>query len=73
VVDGVETGTPAASAGVQAGDVVTSFDGKSVTSPQQLTALVNRLKVGTEITIGWVDGNGAHHSARFPLVQGPNL
>ena len=31
------------------------------------------LKVGTKVTVGWVDDSAAHHSARFPLVQGPNL
>jgi S1-C subfamily serine protease len=73
VVDGVGAGTPAAAAGVQVGDVITSFDKKSVISPQQLTALLNGLKVGTEVTVGWVGDSGARRSARFPLVQGPNL
>ena len=73
VVAGVDQDCPAASSGLQVGDVITSFDSHRVASPDQVDALVGTLKVGDEVTVGWVGQNGSHSSARFQLVQGPNL
>ena len=73
VVAGVDEGSPAASSGLHVGDVVTSFNGDLVTSPDQVTALVAKLKVGDEVTVTWVGQNDTHQSGRFQLVQGPNL
>jgi S1-C subfamily serine protease len=43
--------SPAAKAGVEAGDIVTAFNGEEVQSPEDLTALVGRLKSGAEATV----------------------
>jgi S1-C subfamily serine protease len=71
VVNGVEQGSPAAATGLGVGDVITSFDGTSITSPDQLTAVVSRLKVGAGVSVGWVTPNGQHQSDTFRLVAAP--
>ena len=51
VVASVQDDTPAAKAGVKPGDVILSFDGKKVSSPQELQALVERAKTGSTQTL----------------------
>jgi putative serine protease PepD len=43
--------SPAAAAGLKAGDVVTAFDNKPVTSADDLTALVSAAKAGQKVTV----------------------
>ncbi|MDR6214674.1 serine protease Do [Paracidovorax wautersii] len=51
LVRGVETGSPADKAGVEAGDVITKFDGKAVEKVSDLPRLVGNTKPGTKSTI----------------------
>jgi putative serine protease PepD len=50
-VGSVESGSGAAKAGVQAGDVITAVDGKSITSSQQLRAVIAAHQPGDQITL----------------------
>jgi S1-C subfamily serine protease len=56
VVLQVESGSPAESAGLQQGDVITSFDGKAVTSADQLATAVQARKPGAKVTVGLYRG-----------------
>jgi putative serine protease PepD len=56
VVVSVVSGSPADTAGIEAGDVIVDFDGKAVTSAQNLTNLVQASSVG--------------HQARITLFRG---
>jgi putative serine protease PepD len=47
----VRPGSPAAKAGLKVGDVVTAFDGKSISSAEDLTAAVFRAKSGETVTV----------------------
>ncbi len=59
--------TPAAAAGLQAGDEIVSFDGAPVTGWDQLTTLI-RASAGTTVDIGYVrDGQSA--TVAVPIVQ----
>ncbi|HEV3366708.1 MAG TPA: trypsin-like peptidase domain-containing protein, partial [Acidimicrobiales bacterium] len=51
VVLSVQSGSPADVAGLQQGDVITSFDGKAVTSADQLAAAVQSDKPGKSVKI----------------------
>jgi serine protease Do len=51
VVSGVYQGTPADQAGLQAGDVITSIDGKAVSSPEELTKAIRALKPGQTVAM----------------------
>ena len=50
-VGSVESGSGAAKAGMKSGDVITAVDGKSITSSQQLRAVIAAHKPGDTITL----------------------
>jgi putative serine protease PepD len=56
VVLQVESGSPADAAGLQQGDVITSFDGKTVTSADQLATAIQSEHPGKIVTIGLYRG-----------------
>ena len=71
VVSGVVSGSPAANAGLQAGDQITSVNGQTVDSPQTLTTLLQNHRPGDKVTIGWTDQSGQSHAATVTLTTGP--
>ena len=71
LVDGVLCGTAAATAGLFAGDVITSIGGRAVTSPGSLTAIVNRYRPGSRAALAWVSPGGSLHTAVVTLDAGP--
>jgi serine protease Do len=50
-VTGVESGSPAEKAGVEAGDIIVRFDGKSIERIADLPRLVGNTKPGTKSTV----------------------
>jgi S1-C subfamily serine protease len=70
-VSGVVSGGTAEQAGVAAGDVITSLNGQSVSSPSDLTAAMAQLRPGQTVQIGWTDANGAAHTATVTVQSGP--
>ncbi len=58
-------------AGIEAGDVITSFAGKTVESPDTLSALLNQQHPGDKVEVGWVDQAGQQHKATIELITGP--
>ncbi|TML40558.1 MAG: PDZ domain-containing protein [Actinobacteria bacterium] len=50
----VKSGSPAAAAGLKAGDVVTAFDGGTITSPDDLTAAVAAKRPGDKVSVTYV-------------------
>ena len=51
LVSGVETGSPAEKAGIEAGDVITRFDGKTIDKVSDLPRMVGSTKPGSKSTI----------------------
>ena len=51
LVTGVETGSPADKAGVEAGDIITRFDGKTIEKVADLPRLVGNTKPGSKSTV----------------------
>jgi S1-C subfamily serine protease len=70
-VAGVISGSPAAQAGLAAGDVITAVDGKSVASASALSDMIAAHHPGDKVTITWTNSSGSQHSASVTLVQGP--
>jgi S1-C subfamily serine protease len=71
VVGAVVAGSPAASTGLVAGDVITSLDGQPVDSGPTLTTLLRRHRPGDTVTFGWTDQQSRPHQATVTLVTGP--
>ena len=70
-VVGVVSGTPAAQAGIAAGDVITSVDGQSVDSPSTLSGILGQHHPGDRVQVGWTDTSGQQHTATVQLASGP--
>ena len=64
-------GYPAAAAGLAKGDVITSVDGQSVTTPSSLTDLLTAHHPGDTVRVGWTGPSGATHSVTVKLASGP--
>jgi S1-C subfamily serine protease len=71
LIDGVLCGTPAAQAGLFAGDVITSAGGHAVTSPRSLTAILSGFRPGSQVALAWVAPGGSLHTAAVTLAAGP--
>ena len=71
LVDGILCGTVAASAGLFAGDVITSIGGRAVATPGSLTAILNRYRPGRAVPLAWVSPGGGLHTALVTLGTGP--
>jgi S1-C subfamily serine protease len=71
LVQGVEPGSPAESAGLAAGDVIVSLGGKTVDSASSLSSAISPHHVGDRVDVGWVDQSGQHHTATVQLTNGP--
>ena len=71
LIQGVESGSPAESAGLAAGDVIVSFGGKTVDSANSLSSAISAYHVGDKVNVGWVDQSGQHHTATVQLTTGP--
>jgi S1-C subfamily serine protease len=70
-VAGTVSGSTAARAGISGGDVITSLAGKDVTSPTDLSSIMQQHHPGDRLTIGWTDDTGRSHTATITLASGP--
>jgi S1-C subfamily serine protease len=63
--------TPAARAGVTAGDTITALNGAPVHTATALRRAVTTYSPGDRVTLTWADRSGATHTATVTLVDGP--
>jgi S1-C subfamily serine protease len=71
VIAGVVRGSPADSAGISAGDVITAIDGRATSSPSSITAAILAKKPGSKLTIRLTDRSGVTRSTSVTLASGP--
>jgi putative serine protease PepD len=71
LVQSVTGGGPAAKAGLQVGDVITSVNGKATATVDDLTSVVAELKPGTTVALGAVTQQGAHRTLHLRLGEFP--
>jgi S1-C subfamily serine protease len=68
LVGAVEPGSPAADAGLRAGDVITNADGTSIGSAADLQAVIAKHKPGDRISLSWrPGGQGSAKTATVTL------
>jgi S1-C subfamily serine protease len=71
-IAGVVEGTPAAQAGLAAGDTVTAVDGAAVADGDALSAALAGHVPGDQVTLTWTTaGDGSTRSATVTLIAGP--
>ena len=67
-VRGVETGAPAEKAGVEAGDIITKFDGKAIEKSSDLPRLVGNTKPGSKSSLT-VFRRGAYKDLNVSIAE----
>ena len=70
-IQGAQSGTPAASAGLTGGDVITSVAGQTVSSGTSIQQVLERYHPGDKVSIAWTDTSGQSHTATVTLATGP--
>jgi S1-C subfamily serine protease len=67
----VSDGSPAADAGLGAGDTITAVGGRSIGSARDLRTVLDRYHPGDDVTVAWTGRAGDDHRARVTLIEGP--
>ncbi len=64
-------GSPAARAGLQAGDVIVSVNGTAITGVGDLSTALKGDHPDQTIQLGWMDASGTQHTTSITLAAGP--
>lgn len=70
-VSGVLSGAAAANAGLQSGDVITSLNGRSISSPEDVSTALAQSNPGDRVAIAWTSQDGSQHTAQATLGASP--
>jgi S1-C subfamily serine protease len=70
-IAGAAPGTPAARAGLGAGDVITSVSGHTVSSATGIQQVLQSYHPGNKVSVTWTDGYGQSHTTAMTLASGP--
>jgi putative serine protease PepD len=70
-VAGIRSGTPAAKAGLKTGDVVTSFDGHSISTSDELASAISAHKPGDSVSVTYTR-DGSSHTVTVTLANRPS-
>jgi len=71
IVAEVMPGSPAANAGVVAGDTLTEVDGQPATTPDGVAAQIKQHRAGEKINFSWTDSSNRRRTATVILDPGP--
>jgi S1-C subfamily serine protease len=66
-VGGIVSASPAETAGLQAGDVITAVDGTTLDSATTLNSIMATTKPGQKVTVDWTDSSGQAQTAIITL------
>jgi S1-C subfamily serine protease len=70
-IEGTISGSPAANAGLTAGDEITSLGGQQVATAEDVTHVLVSYHPGDSISMTWLDQSGQSHTATLTLTAGP--
>jgi len=70
-VAGTLSGSPAANAGLAAGDTITAIGGQSVSSAEDIAHALVKYHPGNSVSVTWVDQSGQTQTANLTLASGP--
>jgi S1-C subfamily serine protease len=70
-VAGTVSGSPAANAGITAGDTITAIGGQSVSSQEDVAHALVQYHPGNSVSVSWVDASGQSHTTTVTLASGP--
>jgi len=70
-VEGALSGSPAAEAGLSAGDVIDTINGHSVSSSSDVQSAIGQDHPGDKVSVAWTDQYGQTHTSTVTLANGP--
>ena len=70
-IAGALSGSAAASAGLTAGDTITSVAGQTVSSATDIQQILVKYHPGDKVSISWVDQSGQTQTTTVTLASGP--
>ena len=70
-IAGALAGSPAASAGLTAGDTITSVGGQAVSSASDIEQTLVKYHPGDKISVSWLDQSGQSQTTTVTLASGP--
>jgi S1-C subfamily serine protease len=73
LIIGTICGSPAASAGLTGGAVITAVNGQAIGSPDDLTGVLSRFHPGDVISVTWVSPSGQRTTSSLHLTAGPPM
>jgi len=73
LIIGTICGSPAASAGLTGGAVITAVNGRAVGSPDDLHGILSRFHPGDTISVTWVSPSGQRSTSSLKLTAGPPM
>ncbi len=71
VVQDVEADSPAANAGIEAGDVIVTVDGTEVAGAAELGDAIRAHEPGDRVRVEWIGADGERHDATVTLAESP--
>jgi S1-C subfamily serine protease len=71
VIEGVISGSPAASSALVPGDVITAVNGESITTSAGLETILQALRPGNTVQVSYVNQSGVSESLSLQLGSGP--
>lgn len=71
VVAGVYEDTPAAKAGLTAGDTITAIDSTQISDGTAASSAIAEHKPGDRVSLTWTDTTGQSHTTEVTLTEGP--
>ncbi len=70
-VEGTLSGSPAAGAGLSAGDTIDAINGHAVSSSSGVESVISQYHPGDKVSVSWTDGYGQSHTSTITLANGP--
>ncbi|MGH3253910.1 MAG: S1C family serine protease [Streptosporangiaceae bacterium] len=70
-INGTISGSPAANAGLTAGDEITSLGGQQVATAEDVAHVLVSYHPGDSISVTWLDQSGQSHTQTLTLTTGP--
>ncbi len=69
-ISAIGAGSPAETAGLQAGDVIVNFDGEAITTANEALAAIHKATIGDTVTISYYRG-GTQYNTTATLAESP--
>ncbi|MEX1007187.1 MAG: trypsin-like peptidase domain-containing protein [Acidimicrobiia bacterium] len=70
LVSGVASDTPAAGAGIEAGDVIVSIGDQAIVSVGDLQDVMSTYHPGDKVEVAWTDSSGSEQHATVKFIEG---